>query len=168
MKNEFWDLPLSDAMLLPLSMATAAGRLWNGIFSHWLYLHMYLITDHTDTLLQALMRAQRLRPPVCLPLPWVSSMTGPAQRSGTFGAREVGVFCKGSGDPSSGEHRQCPTAVPAQRDGQRGAPRIAAGRAGAGCPGKSLWSHCRQILCCQVQCLLSSWICNIHGFGKMP
>lgn len=168
-KNEVWVLLLSAATLLPVSMATAARRLRNGIFNHLLCLQMYLITDHTLFLLQVLMQARRLLPPVCLPFPWVCGTTGPAQRFGAFGGREMGIFCWGSKwEPSSGEHQQCLTAVPAQQGSQQGAPRAAAGHTGAGCPGKNLWSSCRQLLCFQVQCLLSSWICKMHGFGKMP
>lgn len=48
-KTELWALPLSDALLLPVSMATAARRLRNGIFNHLLCLQMYLITDHTHS-----------------------------------------------------------------------------------------------------------------------
>lgn len=104
-KNEVWALPLSDAALLPVSMATAARRLRNGIFNHLLCLRMYLITDHTRFLLQALTQAQSLLPPLCLPLPRVTAMTGPAQRFGAFGAREMGTFyCGSKWEPSSGEH----------------------------------------------------------------
>lgn len=46
-KHECWALPLSDAALLPMSMATAARRLQNSICNHLLCLQMYLITNHT-------------------------------------------------------------------------------------------------------------------------
>lgn len=154
-------------------MVTAARRLQSGIFSHLLCLQMYLIT---------LMQVWKLLPPVCLPLLWVSSMTGPTQRFGAFGARAMGkerghlpnycfsLFCCCGFRWAlfSSEHPQHLTAILAHWGGQWGAPHVAAGCAGAGWPRKSLWSIYRQLLCFQIQCLLSSRTSKIHGFGKLP
>ena len=180
-KTEFWALPLSDALLLPVSMATAARRLRNGIFNHLLCLQMYLITDHTRSAASSHMgtEAAASRVPPSAPGLWHN---WPCPEIWAFGAREMGkerghlpnygsslfCCCGSKWELFRGVHGQCPTAVPAQWGGQQGAPRVAAGHAGADSPGKSLWSSCTQLLCFQVQCLLSFWICKIHGFGKMP